>query len=120
MRRELPQMTISGIALPEQKNEQQASKIEPPRRYKVMLINDDYTPMDFVVGVLQHFFHCDHARATQIMLQVHQQGVGVCGLFTRELAETKVVQVNAYARSQQYPLLCKMEPDTAPHESQGE
>lgn len=77
--------------------------------YKVILLNDDYTPMEFVVEVLESFFAMDRAKATQVMLHVHTRGVGVCGLFTREIAETKVVQVNDYARSNQHPLLCSME-----------
>lgn len=77
--------------------------------YKVILLNDDYTPMEFVVEVLESFFAMDRAKATRVMLHVHTRGVGVCGLFTREIAETKVVQVNDYARSNQHPLLCSME-----------
>ncbi len=91
------------------------SKVKPalkvPRKYKVILLNDDYTPMDFVVEVLERFFHLNEAVAVQIMLQVHLQGRGVCGTFTRDIAETKVVLVNDYARSNEHPLLCSMEPD---------
>ncbi len=81
---------------------------EPPR-FEVALLNDDYTPMDFVVSVLQMFFSFDHARATQVMLHVHTRGKGICGVFTREVAETKVTQVNEFARSHQHPLLCVMD-----------
>jgi len=84
-------------------------KVKRPPLYKVMLLNDDYTPMEFVVLVLESFFRMDREKATQVMLHVHTRGVGVCGLFTREIAETKVSQVNDYARSNQHPLLCTME-----------
>ena len=84
--------------------------LEEPRMYKVLLINDDYTPMDFVISVLKHFFHFSDALATEVMLQVHNQGRGMCGVFTHEIAETKVVMVNDYSRSNQHPLLCTMEP----------
>jgi len=73
------------------------------------LINDDYTPMEFVVQVLETFFRMDREKATQVMLHVHTRGVGVCGFFTHEIAETKVAQVNDFSRSHQHPLLCTME-----------
>jgi len=85
--------------------------VKEPRKYKVLLLNDDYTPMDFVVDVLKYFFHLNEETATQVMLQVHLQGRGVCGTFTHEIAETKVVLVNDYARNNQHPLLCSMEPE---------
>ncbi|WKE67246.1 ATP-dependent Clp protease adapter ClpS [Gallaecimonas kandeliae] len=78
--------------------------------YKVVLMNDDYTPMDFVVLVLQRFFSMDHEKATQVMLSVHYQGKGVCGVFSADVAETKVAQVNRFARDNGHPLLCAMEP----------
>jgi len=84
-------------------------KLKRPRMYKVVLHNDDYTPMEFVVAVLETFFRMDREKATQIMLHVHTQGVGVCGVFTRDIAETKVSQVNDYSRSHQHPLMCTME-----------
>ncbi len=84
-------------------------KLKKPRKYKVILLNDDYTPMDFVVEVLKEFFFMNQAQAIQVMLQVHNQGKGICGIYTRDVAETKVAQVNEYARSHQYPLLCTME-----------
>ena len=84
-------------------------KLRRPPLYKVLLLNDDYTPMDFVVRVLETFFGMDRAKATQVMLHVHTRGMGVCGVFTRDIAETKVAQVNDYSRSQQHPLLCTME-----------
>ena len=80
-----------------------------PPLYSVFLLNDDYTPMDFVVDVLTRFFGLDLERATQVMLHVHTRGRGVCGVFTREIAESKVAQVNEYARLNQHPLLCTME-----------
>ncbi len=80
-----------------------------PPLYSVMLLNDDYTPMDFVIEVLTRFFTLDLERATQVMLHVHTRGRGVCGVFTREIAESKVAQVNEYSRMNQHPLLCTME-----------
>ena len=84
-------------------------KLEKPPMFKVLLLNDDYTPMDFVVEILESYFYMSQEKATQIMLHVHTRGVGVCGIFTRDIAETKVAQVNDYARSSQHPLLCTME-----------
>ncbi len=80
-----------------------------PPLYSVILLNDDYTPMDFVVDVLVRFFALDLERATQVMLHVHTRGRGVCGVFSREVAESKVAQVNEYSRLNQHPLLCTME-----------
>lgn len=85
--------------------------IKVPRKYKVLLLNDDYTPMDFVVDVLKHFFHLNETSAVQVMLSVHLQGQGACGVFTREIAETKVALVNEYARRNEHPLLARMEPE---------
>ena len=82
-----------------------------PSMYKVLLLNDDYTPMEFVVGVLMQIFHKSQVDATRIMLHVHQHGVGVCGVFTYEVAETKVAQVMDAARRSQHPLQCTMEKD---------
>ena len=84
-------------------------KLKRPPMYKVVLINDDFTPMDFVVQILQSFFSMNREKATQVMLHVHTRGKGVCGLYTRDIAETKVAQVNEYSRSHQHPLLCTME-----------
>ena len=84
-------------------------EVAPPPMYQVILLNDDYTPMDFVVVVLQQFFSLDLERATQVMLHVHTRGRGVCGVFTREVAESKVAQVNEFSRMNQHPLLCTME-----------
>lgn len=80
-----------------------------PSLYKVLLLNDDYTPMEFVVMVLQRFFRMDIEQATQVMLHVHQRGVGVCGIFSLEVAETKVQQVMDCARNHQHPLQCALE-----------
>lgn len=87
------------------------TSVKLPRKYKVLLLNDDYTPMDFVVEVLKQFFHLNEAIARTIMLDVHIQGKGVCGTYTREIAETKVVMVNDFARQHEHPLLCSMEPE---------
>ena len=83
--------------------------LQPPPMYKVILNNDDYTPMDFVVEVLQTFFAMDEEKASQVMMAVHYQGKGVCGVYTAEIAETKVAQVNQYSRLHEHPLLCSME-----------
>ena len=85
-------------------------KTQPPPMYKVILNNDDYTPMDFVVEVLTKFFNMDAEKANQLMLTVHYHGKAVCGIYTAEIAETKVMQVNQYARKHQHPLMCTMEP----------
>jgi ATP-dependent Clp protease adaptor protein ClpS len=84
-------------------------QLERPPMYKVFLVNDDYTPMDFVVEVLMHFFMLSEPVATMIMLQVHRNGRGDCGVYTRDIAETKVMLVNNYSRANQQPLLCQME-----------
>lgn len=84
-------------------------RLKRPPMYKVVMLNDDYTPMDFVVEVLEMFFAMGREQATRIMLQVHTQGRAVCGVFTRDIAETKAAQVNQYARQHQHPLLCEIE-----------
>ena len=84
-------------------------KTKKPSNYKVLMLNDDYTPMEFVVLVLQRYFTMDLEDATRVMLQVHQQGVAVCGVFTYEVAETKVSQVIDFARENQHPLQCTLE-----------
>ena len=84
-------------------------KLKRPPLYKVVLINDDFTPMEFVVHILEFFFSVDKEKATRIMLEVHTNGKGICGLFTHEIAETKVSLVNDYSRENQHPLLCTME-----------
>ena len=85
-------------------------KIKRPPLYKVVLLNDDYTPMEFVVEVLEHFFSMNREKATQVMLAVHTQGKGVCGIYTRDVAETKAELVNQAARDNGHPLLCEVEP----------
>jgi ATP-dependent Clp protease adaptor protein ClpS len=84
-------------------------KTKKPSNYKVLMLNDDYTPMEFVVLVLQQFFSMSIEDATRVMLQVHQQGVAICGVFTYEVAETKVSQVIDFARENQHPLQCTLE-----------
>jgi ATP-dependent Clp protease adaptor protein ClpS len=84
-------------------------KIKRPPMYKVLLLNDDYTPMDFVVEVLEIFFSMSREKATHIMLTVHVHGKAVCGIYSRDIAETKAAQVNQYARENQHPLLCEIE-----------
>ncbi len=84
-------------------------KLKQPPLFRVILLNDDFTPMDFVVEVLMRFFSMSEEKATQVMLHVHTRGVGVCGVFSRDVAETKVEQVNEYSRRHQHPLLCTME-----------
>jgi len=86
-------------------------KTKKPSMYKVLMLNDDYTPMEFVVVVLERFFGKSREEATQIMLHVHRRGVGVCGVFTYEVAETKVTQVMDFARQHQHPLQCTLEKD---------
>ena len=84
-------------------------KLKKPPLYKVVLLNDDYTPMEFVVLVLETFFNMTREKATQVMLHVHTRGKGVCGVYTREIAETKTAQVNDFAREHEHPLQCDME-----------
>lgn len=84
-------------------------KLKRPPMYKVVIHNDDYTPMEFVVEVLERFFSMNREKATQIMLHVHTRGKGICGIYTKDIAETKVTQVNEYSRTHQHPLLCAME-----------
>jgi len=89
--------------------EAEKTRLKPPPLFKVLLLNDDYTPMDFVVVVLQTVFAMSRERATQVMLQVHREGIGVCGMYTREVAQAKVDQVLEIARAHQHPLQCTME-----------
>lgn len=92
--------------------ESEQTKLVPPSMYNVLLHNDDYSPMDFVIDVLQRFFRLDHETATEVMLNVHYKGVGICGTFTAEVAETKVMQVVQYAKDNQHPLKCTMEKES--------
>ena len=89
--------------------EAKKTKIKPPPLFKVLLLNDDYTPMDFVVVVLQSIFAMGREQATRVMLKVHREGMGVCGVYPRDIAATKVDQVMAFAREHQHPLRCMME-----------
>ncbi len=84
-------------------------KLQKPPQFKVVLLNDDYTPMEFVVHVLEAIFSHNRESATRIMLSVHKTGKGVCGIYSRDIAETKVTQVNSYSRENKHPLLCDME-----------
>ncbi|PCI08148.1 MAG: ATP-dependent Clp protease adapter ClpS [Gammaproteobacteria bacterium] len=93
-----------GLAVEEEK-----PKLKPPKQYKVIVINDDYTPMEFVIEVLMTYFAMDDAKATRVMMSVHTKGKGICGVFSHEIAETKVDQVNEYSRLSQHPLMCTME-----------
>ena len=94
----------SGLVVQESRPE-----VSEPKRYMVILVNDDFTPMEFVVEVLRLFFNLDEETATRIMLNVHTKGMGVCGIFSKDIAETKVVMVNEFARENEHPLLCTME-----------
>lgn len=104
MARKKQQSDDSGVSIQETD-----PKVEQPPLFKVILLNDDYTPMDFVVYVLEKFFDMSRDKATEIMLHVHTRGAGVCGLFTRDVAETKVAQVNEFSRENEHPLQCVME-----------
>lgn len=96
----------AGLAVQEAK-----PALQVPPMYKVVLFNDDYTPMDFVVEILEVFFNLNRELATKVMLAVHTEGRAVCGIYTRDIAETKAAQVNQYARESQHPLLCEIEKD---------
>ena len=104
MGRELDSQKEQGLALEEARPD-----VTLPPMYRVILLNDDYTPMDFVIEILRIFFGMNHDRATQVMLHVHTKGKGVCGVFTYEIAETKVAQVNEFSRQNEHPLKCTME-----------
>ena len=97
-------MGEGGLAVEESK-----PQLKRPSMYKVVLLNDDYTPMEFVVEILEMFFSMNREQATNVMLTVHTQGKGVCGVFTRDIAETKAALVNQYARENEHPLLCEIE-----------
>jgi ATP-dependent Clp protease adaptor protein ClpS len=91
--------------------DRQKNKVEPPKKYKVILINDDYTSMQFVVTILETLFHRSKAEATRIMLNIHNNGKGIAGVYSREIAETKVLQVKQAATRYELPLLAEMEPE---------
>jgi ATP-dependent Clp protease adaptor protein ClpS len=99
-----PGRSDSGLAV-----EEASPRVKKPPLYQVVLLNDDYTPMEFVVDVLERFFRMDRNSATRVMLEVHTRGKGVCGVFTYEIAETKVAQVTTYSRDNQHPLMCTLE-----------
>ncbi len=101
---DLPDYNDGGLAV-----EEAPPKVKRPPLYRVILINDDYTPMEFVVQILQKVFSMDRNTATRIMLEVHTKGKGICGVYTYEIAETKVAQVTGLAQQHQHPLLCTME-----------
>lgn len=110
----LPLIMMSGDAADVDHDDQvveEASepKLKSPSMYQVVMLNDDYTPMEFVVEVLETFFSLDRETATRIMLTVHTSGKAVCGTFTRDIAETKALQVNQYSQENQHPLLCEIE-----------
>lgn len=92
--------------------EEAPPKLKRPPLYKVVLHNDDYTPMEFVVEILERFFGLTRENATRIMLKVHYEGKAACGVFTRDVAETKSAQVNQYSREHEHPLLCEIEPES--------
>jgi ATP-dependent Clp protease adaptor protein ClpS len=104
MSKDLEHRGEDGLALQEAK-----PRLKEPAMYKVVLHNDDYTPMEFVVSLLEKLFGLDREKATRIMLLIHTHGKGVCGIFTYEIAETKVAQGNEYSQRHQHPLLCSME-----------
>lgn len=95
--------------------EEAKPKLKRPSMFRVVLINDDYTPMEFVVAILEQIFAMDHELAVRVMLKVHTEGKGVCGVFTREIAETKAEQVSQAAREHEHPLLCVIEPAEDTH-----
>lgn len=88
-------------------------KLSKPRMFRVVILNDDYTPMEFVVHVLEVFFSMNREQATRIMLKVHTEGRAICGVYTRDIAETKAEQINQYSRENEHPLLCQIEPDSS-------
>lgn len=97
----------AGIALVERVK----PKLRKPRLYRVVMMNDDYTPMEFVVHVLEDFFSMNREMATRVMLKVHTEGKAVCGVYTRDIAETKAEQINQYSLENEHPLLCQIEPE---------
>ena len=101
---EMPPGDDRGLAV-----EEARPKLKKPPLFRVVLLNDDYTPMEFVVEVLELVFGMDRPKATRVMLEVHTKGKGICGVFTYEIAETKVAQVSSYAEQHQHPLLCTLE-----------
>ena len=109
--KEMEPVGDGGLALEEAQPKVQKAKpeVKPPPLYKVVMLNDDYSPMEFVIEVLEGFFYMDRAQATEVMWKVHTQGKAICGVFTYDIAETKVSQVIDCARRNEYPLLCTLE-----------
>ena len=107
MARQRPQKDDTSVVI----DKKPSTRLKPPQMYKVLLHNDDYTSMEFVVAILQTVFHHSESSATRIMLHIHNHGVGVAGVFTAEIAETKVRNVMELAREAEFPLLCTMEPE---------
>ena len=105
-RREIQRTSGTGTSVEEAK-----PRLKKPRMFRVLLVNDDYTPMEFVVMVLQRVFRLPHEQAVQVMLKVHTEGAGVCWVFTAEVAETRVREVLSLARENEHPLKCTMEPE---------
>ena len=97
--------------------EQSRPKLKKPRMFQVVLLNEDYTPMEFVVELIEQFFYKSRENATQIMLKIHTEGKGVCGIYTEDVAETKAAVVNQYSLDHQHPLLCEVEPCNDDEES---
>ena len=97
--------------------EESRPKLKKPRMFQAVLLNDDYTPMEFVVELIEQFFYKSRENATQIMLKIHTEGKGVCGVYTEDVAETKAAVVNQYAMDHQHPLLCQIEPCNDDEES---
>jgi len=102
-------MSDNELKSAEHREAKTGEEVKSPSLYKVFLLNDDYTTMDFVVQVLEEIFHKPPAEATQIMLHVHKKGIGLCGVYTRDIAETKVTTVHELARRRDFPLMCMME-----------
>ncbi len=109
-----PQQPPTGPSTPDAGDavvlERRAQRVQPPRMFQVVMLNDDYTPMEFVVVVLQEFFNKDREAATQIMLKIHLDGKGICGVYSQDVAATKVTQVMDAARHAGHPLQCESEP----------
>jgi ATP-dependent Clp protease adaptor protein ClpS len=93
--------------------EKAVPQLSKPRLYRVVMLNDDYTPMEFVVHILEAFFSMNREQATRVMLKVHTEGRAICGIYTRDIAESKAEEINQYARENEHPLLCQIEPDSS-------
>lgn len=102
---------LEEVWAPQVLSEAAEPELKRPKKYKVIILNDDYTPMEFVVEVLTTFFSMNEVKATQTMLEVHKKGKGLCGVYTKDIAETKAAQVNQYSQNNEHPLLCEIEPE---------